>query len=200
MFFFTPDNFTKFNPEQILYLFNFTSYLKLFAGCRVVYGINLINPFNHLPMETNKEIISNLKELLSIINDGKEGYESATEATDTIELQGVFLKYAAQRAGYAEELRTHIATHGADAENEDGGILGVLHRTWIDIKQALSSREDKAILEAIVTGEKAAIDKYDQYISDYTDHADHIELLKRQREGVLEALKEIEALLIQRNF
>jgi uncharacterized protein (TIGR02284 family) len=149
-------------------------------------------------METNKEIISDLKELLSIVNDGKEGYESSSEATETIELQGVFLKYAAQRAAYAEELRAHIATHGGDADNESGGVLGALHRTWIDIKQALSSKEDIAILDAIVTGEKAAIDKYDEYISDYTDHADHIELLKKQREGVLEALKEIESLLIQR--
>jgi uncharacterized protein (TIGR02284 family) len=149
-------------------------------------------------METNKEIISDLKELLSIVNDGKEGYESSSEATETIELQGVFLKYAAQRAAYAEELRAHIATHGGDADNESGGVLGALHRTWIDIKQALSSKEDVAILDAIVTGEKAAIDKYDEYISDYTDHADHIELLKKQREGVLEALKEIESLLIQR--
>jgi uncharacterized protein (TIGR02284 family) len=149
-------------------------------------------------MGTDKEIISDLKELLSIVNDGKEGYESASEATDTIELQGVFLKYSAQRAGYAADLKAHIATHGGDAENESGGILGVLHRTWIDIKKTLSSREDTAILEAILTGEEAAIEKYDKYIADYIDHADHIELLKTQRAGVLEALKEVEGLLVQR--
>jgi uncharacterized protein (TIGR02284 family) len=149
-------------------------------------------------METNNEIISDLKDLLSIINDGKEGYESASEATDKIELQGVFLKFAAQRAAYADELKTHIATHGALAENESGGVLGALHRTWIDIKQALSSKEDTAILEAIVTGEKSAVEKFDKYISDYVDHADHLDLLKRQREGVLNALKEIEQLLIER--
>ena len=148
-------------------------------------------------METNKEIISDLKDLLSIVNDGKEGYESSAEATENIELQGVFLKYAAQRAAYAEELRAHIAEHGADAENESGGILGALHRTWIDIKEALSSKEDAAILEAVVTGEKAAIEKYDKYISDYVDHADHIELLKRQRAGVQDALVEIEGLLVR---
>ncbi|MCD0488709.1 PA2169 family four-helix-bundle protein [Pedobacter sp. MC2016-14] len=149
-------------------------------------------------MESNKEVISDLKELLSIVNDGKEGYESAAEATDKIELQGVFLKYAAQRAAYADDLKSHIATHGAEADNESGGVLGVLHRTWIDIKQALSSKEDLAILEAVVTGEKAAIEKYDKYIADYVDHADHIELLKRQRLGVVDALSEIETLIVQR--
>ena len=148
-------------------------------------------------MESNKEIISDLKDLLSIVNDGKEGYESSGETTENIELKGVFLKFSVQRAGYAEELRAHIAEHGGDADNESGGILGALHRTWIDIKEALSSKEDAAILEAIVTGEKAAIEKYDKYISDYVDHADHIELLKRQRAGVQDALVEIEGLLVR---
>jgi uncharacterized protein (TIGR02284 family) len=145
-------------------------------------------------MESNKEIISDLKDLLSIVNDGKEGYESSSETTDNIELKGTFLKYSAQRAAYAEELRAHIAEHGGDADNESGGILGALHRTWIDIKEALSSKEDKAILEAIKTGENAAIEKYDKYIADYVDHSDHIDLLKRQRAGVTEALAGIESL------
>ncbi|MET4138409.1 PA2169 family four-helix-bundle protein [Pedobacter sp. UYP1] len=143
-------------------------------------------------MESNKEIISDLNGLVNIVNDGKEGYESASETTDSIELKGLFLKYAAQRAGYAMELKEHIAQHGGDSENEDGGILGSLHRTWIDIKQALSSKEDAAILGAIETGEKAAIEKFDKCLEDYASHADHIGLLQKQRTGILEALREIE--------
>lgn len=143
-------------------------------------------------MESNNEIISDLKGLVNIVNDGKEGYESASETTDSIELKGLFLKYSAQRAGYAMELKEHIAQHGGGSENEDGGILGSLHRTWIDIKQALSSKEDAAILGAIETGEKAAIEKFDKCLEDYASHADHIGLLQKQRTGILEALKEIE--------
>ncbi|MBB5644911.1 ferritin-like domain-containing protein [Pedobacter cryoconitis] len=143
-------------------------------------------------MESNKEIISDLKGLVNIVNDGKEGYESASETTDSIELKGLFLKYSAQRAGYALELKEHIVQHGGDSENEDGGILGSLHRTWIDIKQALSSKEDAAILGAIETGEKAAIEKFDKCLEDYASHADHIGLLQKQRTGILEALREIE--------
>lgn len=143
-------------------------------------------------METNQEIINDLKGLVNIVNDGKEGYASASEVTDSGELKAVFLKYAAQRADYADELKEHIAQHGGDSDNQEGGILGALHRTWIDIKQALSSREDAAILSAIETGEKAAIEKYDKVLEDYGSHLDHIVLLQRQRTGILEALKEIE--------
>jgi len=143
-------------------------------------------------METNQEIISDLNGLVNIVNDGKEGYASASEATDSGELKAVFLKYSAQRADYATELKEHIALHGGESENEEGGILGVLHRTWIDIKQTFSSKEDAAILGAIETGEKAALEKFDQVLENYSTHIDHITILQRQRTGILEALKEIE--------
>jgi uncharacterized protein (TIGR02284 family) len=143
-------------------------------------------------MEKNQEIINDLKLLVDIVNDGKEGYTSAGEVTDSLELKALFLKYAAQRIAYAAELKQHIALHGGESENEEGGILGILHRTWIDIKQALSSREEVAVLKAVETGEKAALEKYDQILEKKLLHADHISMLQKQRSGILEALKEIE--------
>jgi uncharacterized protein (TIGR02284 family) len=146
-------------------------------------------------MESNKEVIRDLKNLLAIINDGKEGYESSSQATDKIELKGVFLKYAAQRALFASELSTHIARHGGDAQNESGGVLGALHRTWIDVKHALSSKEDKAILDAVITGETMALQAFNRHIADHADQADHIALLRRQRDGIHDAIQEMHTLL-----
>jgi uncharacterized protein (TIGR02284 family) len=143
-------------------------------------------------MLTNTKVVEDLKGLVNIVNDGKEGYLSASEVTESIELKEVFMRLASQRVGYANELKSHIALHGGDSENDSGGILGVLHRTWIDIKQSLTSKEDEAILAAIETGEKAAIEKYDAVLDDEENHADHIALLQKQRTGILEALKEIE--------
>lgn len=130
--------------------------------------------------------------MVNIVNDGKEGYESASEATDSIELNAVFLKYSLQRAEYEKELKDHIALHGGESDNDEGSILGALHRTWIDIKPALSSKEDAAILGAIETGEKAAIEKFDKALEHYQGHVDHMVLLQRQHTGILEALREIE--------
>lgn len=144
-------------------------------------------------MENDKEIISDLKGLVNIINDGKEGYESAAEATDNPELKALFAKYSAQRAVYAQELKSHIATHGGESTNDEGGVLGALHRTWINIKEALSSKEDSAIIEAVETGEKAALEKYDSALENYVEHADHIELLRKQRTGIAEALAAVQS-------
>jgi uncharacterized protein (TIGR02284 family) len=150
-------------------------------------------------LKTKQEIINDLLEVLQLVNDGKEGYQSAAEATDTAELKALFLKLSGERIVYAAELKEHIALHGKEAENESGGILGGLHRTWLTIKQALSSKEDKAILNAITTGEKAAIAKYDELIADVANHADHMALLKEQRAGIQAALAEIEKRITQTN-
>ena len=148
-------------------------------------------------MENSKEIISDLEGLIDICNDGKEGYDHASESSGSIELQGVFLKYSAQREAYAQELKDHISVHGGDSQNDTGGVMGALHRTWIDFKQVFTSKDDVAILSAIETGEQAAIEKYDLCIIDYGSHKDHLEMLKKQRFGIAEALREIQSLRAQ---
>ena len=150
-------------------------------------------------LKSKEEVIADLKQILQLVNDGKEGYQSAAEATENPELNALFLKLSGERIVYAAELKDHIALHGEEADNEDGGILGGLHRTWLTIKQALSSKEDKAILTAITTGEKAAIEKYDECIADFADHADHLTLLTEQRDGIKAALAEIEKRIVQYN-
>jgi uncharacterized protein (TIGR02284 family) len=134
---------------------------------------------NNSSLKTREEVVSDLKNLVELLNDGKEGYQSAAEAT---------------------ELKDHILSHGGESDNEGGGILGGLHRTWLHIKEALSNNSDAALLDAVTTGEKAAIEKYDNYIADYADHADHLDLLKSQREGIQEALNEIESLKVQKSL
>jgi uncharacterized protein (TIGR02284 family) len=145
-------------------------------------------------LKSKEAVVNDLKTLLSLVNDGKEGYQHAAEITDKPELITLFLRLEGERIVYASELKEHIARHGGEADNENGGVLGGLHRTWITVKQLLTSKEDKAVLEAIVTGEQAAIAKYDEYIADYADHADHLELLKGQRAGIESALNEVIAL------
>ena len=144
-------------------------------------------------LKTKNEVISDLKDLLELVNDGKEGYYNAAEATESPELKGLFNKSSGERIVYASELKDHIEAHGGEADNESGGITGGLHRTWLSIKGLLTGHDNSALIETIVTGEKTVIAKYDELIADFADHADHMELLKTQREGIQVALTEIAA-------
>ncbi len=145
-------------------------------------------------MKNQNEIINDLKGLISILNDGKEGFKDAVTHVKSEELKATFMEFSNERAAYAEELKAHLLQHGAISDNDEGGVLGALHRSWLSIKEAFSSNEDAAILEAIETGEEAALDKYDAVLEDYQDHADHYSLLKKQRDGIQGDLNKIKAL------
>ncbi|MEO3407607.1 PA2169 family four-helix-bundle protein [Mucilaginibacter sp. CAU 1740] len=151
------------------------------------------NDIGSSSLKTKDEVISDLKDLLELVNDGKEGYHTASEATASPELKALFSKLSGERIVYTSELRDHLALHGADADNDSGGILGGLHRTWLIIKGALTGKDNRSLIETIITGEKAVIAKYDELIADFADHADHMELLKGQREGIQTALAQIES-------
>lgn len=148
-------------------------------------------------MKDQNEIVSDLKGLINILNDGKVGYKEAMDNVKSENLKSIFLDFSNQRYAYAEDLRNHVTQHGGDSDNEEGGVLGALHRAWLDIKETFTGDDDSAILDAIITGEEAALAKYDEVLKDYADHADHYELLARQREGIAEALTKIESLKVQ---
>ena len=143
-------------------------------------------------MEINKNIVEELKSLVNTLNEGKERYLSAREVVNSIELKHMFLQFAEERATYVQELAMHINEHGGESNNQAVGILGALHRTWIDVKQALSSNEDEAVLGAIETGEQAAIEKYDKVLIQQNIFTSLIEILQKHRAGILEALKQVE--------
>jgi uncharacterized protein (TIGR02284 family) len=168
--------------------------LRLLADLLQVVRLN-IDPMENIQtssLKNKSEVISDLKEILELVNDGKEGYQTAADTTNNLELKALFSRISGERIVYASELKEHIALHGADADNDKGGILGGLHRAWLSIKQTLSSNDDNAILTSITTGERSAIEAYDKCIADYADHADHIKLLTEQRDGIRNALAEIE--------
>ncbi len=142
----------------------------------------------------NEKIISNLKLLLGIVNDGKEGYKNASENCDSAELKALFTTYSIQRAEFEMELKGCIHQLGGSAENESGGPLGALHRTWIDIKTAIMPNDNKAVLDACITGEKSAVESYDKVLANTDLSSDVRQLLMNQRQSINECLRNVESL------
>lgn len=146
-------------------------------------------------METTKEqSTANLRHLLSICNDGKEGYRTAAENVDSPELKAILTTYSIQRAEFEMQLKTCIHQCNADPDNESGGPLGALHRTWMDIKTALLPNDNKAALDACITGEKAALEAYDDALEDTSLSPEIRQILTGQRESIRECLKNIKML------
>lgn len=142
----------------------------------------------------NNQLIDDLNHLLTICNDGRYGYETAAKDADSSALKSVFSSYSHQREEFARLLHDEIRKAGGEAD-PGGGPLGALHRAWIDVKTALSSRDNKAVLGACVTGEKAAVNAYNNVLENNNLPADIRAMISQQRRDIEEALNKIEGLL-----
>jgi uncharacterized protein (TIGR02284 family) len=142
---------------------------------------------------SNRKLIDDLNHLITISNDGRYGYETAAEDADSAALRSMFSGYSAERAEFTQQLNAEIRNLGGNPDH-GGGPMGAVHRAWIDVKTALSSRDNKAVLGACITGERAAIKAYSSVLKNNELPADTRALLNQQRRNIEEALNKVESL------
>jgi uncharacterized protein (TIGR02284 family) len=110
--------------------------------------------------DTNtKEITSVLNTLTETCKDGENGFKAAAEQAKQQTLKALFAKYSAQRTQYALELQSTVRGLG-DKPETTGHMSGALHRGWMGLKEALSSNDDKALIDECEAGEDSAMKAY----------------------------------------
>ncbi|MBK0370331.1 ferritin-like domain-containing protein [Flavobacterium agrisoli] len=117
---------------------------------------------------TNQETsttIDQLEGLIAILEDGKLGYTNAAENVEDAQSKADFLSYARERALHITELQDEINKLGKST-NTTSGPLGAIHRTWIDFKSMVTGGDKEAIINACITGEEAAIKKYESTLEE----------------------------------
>ena len=110
---------------------------------------------------TPEAIITHLKQLVETSKNGELGYTTAAEHVNNTQLQSIFREYAKQRARFIQQLQAEITRLGGTAE-VSGSITAALHRSWIDVKSALSGGDGRAIVAACESGEAAAEATYEK--------------------------------------
>lgn len=108
---------------------------------------------------SNDDVISTLNGLIETCKDGQNGFKEAAEGIERSDLKSLFFEFSQQRAQFAGELQSLVQRLGGDPENA-GSFSGALHRGWINIKSAVTGRDDEAILNECERGEDAAKDTY----------------------------------------
>ena len=108
---------------------------------------------------SNDDVISTLNNLIETCKDGQEGFRQAAEGVERSDLKSLFFEFSQQRAHFAGELQTMVQQLGGDPENS-GSMAGALHRGWINIKSAVTGRDEEAILNECERGEDSAKDNY----------------------------------------
>jgi uncharacterized protein (TIGR02284 family) len=143
--------------------------------------------------ETTKEIVSTLEGLISILEDGKLGYTDAAEHVENESMKANFFIYARERSLFIVEIQDEINKLGKSTDESGGGALGILHRTWIDIKSTFTGGDAEAIINACITGEEAAIEKYKMAIEKNHLQQNQISILSKQLTSIESTLLKIKA-------
>jgi uncharacterized protein (TIGR02284 family) len=111
-------------------------------------------------MTQQKEIISTVNSLIETLKDGQEGFKQAAEAVKDSNLKSLFSEYSLQRSRFAGELQAQAIQLGESKPEDGSSVSGAMHRAWIDIKSAVTSGDDHAILAECERGEDSAIKEY----------------------------------------
>jgi uncharacterized protein (TIGR02284 family) len=138
------------------------------------------------------EVTSLLNDLIETCRDGQEGFQQAAEGVQDTQLKSLFMQYSQQRAQFASELQSQVRLMGGNPENT-GSVAGAAHRGWINIKAAVTGKDDDAIISECERGEDVAKASYEKALQQ-TLPADVQAIVTRQAAQVREAHDRVRAL------
>jgi len=117
-------------------------------------------------MSQTKETISTLNSLIETLKDGQEGFRQASEAVKDSQLKSLFNELSLQRSKFAGELQNQVIQLGESDPEKTSSTAGAMHRAWINIKSAITSGDDHAILAECERGEDSAVEEYKKALDD----------------------------------
>ena len=132
--------------------------------------------------------------LIETLKDGQEGFRQASEAVRDFQLKMLFGEFSLQRAKFAGELQNEAINLGDHCPETSSSTAGALHRAWMNLKAAITSHDDHAILSECERGEDSAVNEYKKAMEEEKLSAPIRETISRQYAAVKDAHDRIRAL------
>ena len=107
----------------------------------------------------NSDVVDLLNDLIEVSKDGEYGFNACAEHAKSPAIKSTLTARARDCAAGAAELQRLVTAYGGDAET-GGSASGALHRGWVSVRSALTSKDDVAVLEEAERGEDSALKKY----------------------------------------
>ncbi|WP_050463843.1 PA2169 family four-helix-bundle protein [Herbaspirillum autotrophicum] len=142
----------------------------------------------------NDHLISTLNDLIQISRDGEEGFRTCAE--DASERKAyyasMFLDRSRDCARTVQELQDLVRALGGEPATHSS-VTGTLHRQWVNLKSALTGKDDESILNECERGEDAAVQAYRKALAQ--DLPNDVRLIvERQYQGVIANHDRVKAL------
>lgn len=106
-----------------------------------------------------------LNSLIATTLDSADGYRKAAEKADNERYRSMFNDFAAERETIVRDLQAEVRALGGNPE-DDGTILAAAHRAFLSLRDAVTGRDDTAIVNEVERGEDHIKAKYDAVLRD----------------------------------
>jgi len=134
---------------------------------------------------TNDEVISTLNSLIETCKDGEEGFRTAGDAVEDLDIRTVCHLFGQQRARFASELNNEVLRRGGEPV-ESGHVSASLHRGWLHLKTAIGSKHEASIVDECERGEDAAMKAYEDALKTQLP-SDLLSIVEEQYEEIRKA-------------
>lgn len=122
-----------------------------------------------MAMETTATLedttVSKLQDLIKTNIDSRDGFRDAAEHVERFDLASEFRRYAEERGRQAEELQTYVELNN-ETPVKEGSFAAAMHRTWINVRNALPGDDVQAILDECERGEDVIKGAYEDVLKD----------------------------------
>lgn len=140
----------------------------------------------------NDKVVSTLNDLIETCKDGEEGFRQCAEDIKNPSIKTTFMARAQSCATAASELQQLVRAYGGDPETSSS-VAGALHRRWVDVKSAITGKDDEAVLNECERGEDVAMRSYETALKEELP-VDVRAVVERQYQGVRRNHDEVKAL------
>lgn len=140
-----------------------------------------------------KKNLESLNDLIQKNLDAEKGYQKASENIDNGALKIFFENRSKERGHFAQSLQSEMAAYAKETETEDS-FASKAHRAWMDIKVFFSGNNEEAMLEEAIRGEEAALEEYEEALSENSFTATTRGVLNAHKISIKNALADIKAM------
>jgi len=116
-------------------------------------------------MAGNDHDIHVLNSLIKTTLDSRKGFIDAAEDAETTRFKTLFSDFAQDRADTAALLQAEVRRLGGNPE-DDSSFIAAAHRTFMNLRELFSARDDKAIIAEVERGEDYIKAKYEEALRD----------------------------------
>ena len=109
--------------------------------------------------------IRTLNGLIATTIDSVDGYRTSAQDVQNPRFAELFTARAGERSSVAEQLRAEVRKLGGSPE-DDGTVLASGHRAFVNLKSAVTGRDDQAIVNEVERGEDHIKAKFEEALKD----------------------------------